>query len=178
MARFGVVKMIEAMALALSLVFGAHDAMVEANEAARYEQLALMEQQRQAALDDAAGEWDGEYGEWDNQWTEWDTSYYEWDTSYYEPSYDAPDLRRDGKVEANGTTFKWYSENVLPGAGLTDLNSNGRHVGEGGFVMDGDGYIAVASQDAVGTVVDTPWGAAKVYDWCETAGVTDVYVSW
>lgn len=93
---------------------------------------------------------------------------------------EAPDLRFSGVVEDNGRVFTWYSQNVLPGEGLAELNANGRHVGEGGYVMDADGYIAVASpwgQDQIGTVVETPWGLAKVYDACEGDSY-DVYTGW
>lgn len=69
-----------------------------------------------------------------------------------------------GVVSDESHVYTWYSERVLPGGGLDDLNANGRH-SEGGFVVDGDGYIAVASCDyEKGTIIDTPFGAAKVYD--------------
>ena len=60
----------------------------------------------------------------------------------------------------------------------TELNENGRHT-EGGFVKDGDGYIAVASCDyEKGTVLETPFGAAKVYDTGYLQpGQVDVYTS-
>lgn len=93
---------------------------------------------------------------------------------------EAPNLMFCGVVEDNGRVFTWYSQNVLPGEGLAELNANGRHVGEGGYVMDADGYIAVASpwgQDPIGTVVETPWGLAKVYDVCEGSSY-DVYTGW
>lgn len=106
---------------------------------------------------------------------------------YYEyvPPYDASDgispseFRFLGVIEGGGTTYTWYSQNVLPGAGLTELNQNGRNVGEGGFVYDGDGYIAVASSDhEMGTVLETPFGEAKVYDNGCAEGVVDVYTAW
>lgn len=74
----------------------------------------------------------------------------------------------DGVAYIGEQEFNWYSQNVMPGGGLDELNANGRHVDEStGFVVDGDGYIAVASpwgRDKVGTVVDTPYGQGKVYD--------------
>lgn len=74
----------------------------------------------------------------------------------------------DGVAYLGDTEFKWYSQNVKPGGGLDELNANGRHVdGSTGFVVDGDGYIAVASpwgRDEIGTVVETPYGQGKVYD--------------
>ena len=73
----------------------------------------------------------------------------------------------DGVAYIGETEFSWYSQNDLPGGGLTELNANGRHVNDDGLVVDGDGYIAVASpwgKDEIGTVVDTPFGQGKVYD--------------
>lgn len=91
---------------------------------------------------------------------------------------DASYFRRAGVIYGDdGTRYTWYSQNVLPGGGLTELNSNGRHVDEQGYIRDGDGYIAVASEDyAMGTVLDTPFGQAKVYDCGCASGTVDVYV--
>ncbi len=110
-----------------------------------------------------------------------DWSYYE-EPSYHE-DYEGSggiDLRSMGVVEDGGTTYTWYSENVLPGNGLHDLNNNGRTTNDEGFVVDGDGYIAIAAPDEsipIGTEVDTPWGAAKVYDYNDGYSY-DVYTSW
>lgn len=117
----------------------------------------------------------------------------EWEDYGYEPEYyepepyvepepagGTPDLRSMGVVESGGETFTWYSENVLPGGGLHDLNSNGRTTNDEGFVTDGDGYIAIASPDEsipIGTEVDTPWGTARVYDY-NPGDSWDCYVSW
>ena len=95
------------------------------------------------------------------------------ETYYAEPVYYGGNdygnpFKSDGVAYLDGREFNWYSQNVLPGYGLDELNANGRHVDEStGFVVDGDGYIAVASpwgQDEIGTVVDTPFGQGKVYD--------------
>ena len=89
------------------------------------------------------------------------------------------DLRSAGVVYQDGTRFTWYSENVLPGGGLTELNANGRTVDEQGFVVDSEGYIAVASgSHEIGETVSTPYGEGKVYDYCETPGTVDIYTSW
>lgn len=81
--------------------------------------------------------------------------------------------------DENGIRYTWYSENVLPGEGLYELNENGRWVDEYGYIRDGDGYLAVASEDyEKGTVVDTPFGLAKVYDCGCDYGTIDMYVSW
>lgn len=90
------------------------------------------------------------------------------------------DLKTQGRVDYNGHEFTWYSEKALPGEGLTELNANGRTVDDNGYVVDGDGYIAIASPwgiDPIGTIVETPFGMAKVYDVCEDDSY-DVYTSW
>lgn len=85
------------------------------------------------------------------------------------------EFRRAGVIYYNGYKFTYYSEKVLPGKGL---KIPGRH-SDGNFVRDGDGYIVLASCDLPkGTVVQTPFGAGKVYDYCPTSGTIDVYVSW
>ena len=92
----------------------------------------------------------------------------------------ASDFQYQGVIEGNGRVYTWYSERVLPGEGLTELNSNGRTVNDSGYVVDGEGYIAVASPygvDAIGTIIETPFGLAKVYDVCENDSY-DLYTSW
>lgn len=92
----------------------------------------------------------------------------------------ADEFRFQGVVESNDRTWTWYSERVLPGDGLDALNANGRTVNGSGYVVDADGYIAVASPwgvDSIGTVIETPFGPAKVYDVCEGDSY-DVYTSW
>lgn len=138
------------------------------------------------ATDYAGGQWDSE---WDTQWdTQWDTSYYEPQCAEpaWEPAWEpgngasegltADEFRWRGVVYGDdGTRYTWYSQNVLPGGGLEELNANGRHV-EGGYVVDADGYIAVASSDhGMGEVLDTPFGPAKVYDTGCAGGTVDVY---
>lgn len=115
-----------------------------------------------------------------------ETADYSDDYIYYEPVYTYTetnssgydnDFKRDGvRYGEDGTRYTWYSQNVLPGGGLTELNENGRHVNEQGYICDGDGYIAVASSDhPQGTVLDTPFGEAKVYDTGCASGTVDVY---
>lgn len=92
----------------------------------------------------------------------------------------AGDFQYRGILEDGGRTYSWYSEKVLPGDGLDELNGNGRTVNESGYVVDGEGYIAVASPwgvDEIGTVIETPFGLAKVYDECEDDRY-DIYTSW
>ena len=90
------------------------------------------------------------------------------------------DLKSAGVLyDEDGVRYTWYSQNVLPGGGLTELNSSGRTVDANGYVVDGEGFIAVASgEHAIGTTLETPFGNAKVYDYCETPGTIDVYTAW
>lgn len=88
-----------------------------------------------------------------------------YDGSYY-------DFLTAGIVYHNGNKFSYYSQSVLPGGGL---NIPGRHT-DGGFVRDGDGYICVANDAPIGSVVSTPWGDAKVYDRGTSGNHYDVYV--
>ena len=84
-------------------------------------------------------------------------------------------FKRDGKIYYNGYYYTYYSEKRLPGP---DLNIPGRH-SDGNYVRDADGYIVLASCDLPkGTIVQTPFGTGKVYDYCPTSGTIDVYVSW
>lgn len=92
-------------------------------------------------------------------------------------SYAPSDLMVSGVIDWGGYRWTWYSQRVLPGGGL---NIPGRHVDGSGYVCDGNGYICLASGSVgYGTVVNTPFGkAGKIYDFCETPGVMDVYVDW
>ena len=104
-----------------------------------------------------------------------------WEAASAEPAPSGgTDLQRDGVVYGgDGTRYTWYSEAVLPGGGLTELNANGRWTDADGYVRDGDGNLAVASSDyAKGTALDTPWGPAVVYDTGCPSGTVDVYVGW
>ena len=94
----------------------------------------------------------------------------------YDYSVSPSEFMVQGVVYADGFTYTWYSENVLPGGGL---DIPGRYTSEVGYVCDGAGYIVVASCDLdYGTVLETPFGMAKVYDICPESGIIDVYVSW
>ena len=144
------------------------------DEEIRYQQLAAIEESQQAA---AESEWAEPYQQW----------YESGVTAYYSASNDAfsaedgvtaAEFQWRGIVEDSEHFYTWYSERTLPGYGLTELNENGRW-SDGEFVRDGDGYIAVASCDhEKGEVIETPWGAAKVYDTGYLApGQIDVYTS-
>lgn len=168
------------IAVALALVL--QSANVEADEAARYEQLVQLTEAREAKAEESAETDEEEWYE-EQAWYGWYDAqvYQEWDANEYEASSDgitADEFRFQGVVYEGATRYTWYSQSILPGGGLDELNTNGRHV-EGGYVVDGDGYIAVASSDhEKGTVLDTPFGAAKVYDTGCASGTIDVYVGW
>lgn len=88
----------------------------------------------------------------------------------------ASHLRFHGVVYSGGRRYTWYSQNVLSGGGLS---IPGRHVGNGGLVMDKNCYVCVASSDhSRGTVLKTPYGLAKVYDCGCPYGTVDVYTNW
>ena len=113
-----------------------------------------------------------------------ESEYYEepsYEETYYQESYQSSDYGNSFKSAGvvygdDGTRYTWYSQRVLPGGGLTELNNNGRHVNDEGFVCDGDGYIAISSSDhEQGTIIDTPFGEGKVYDSGCASGTIDVY---
>lgn len=82
------------------------------------------------------------------------------------------DFMRAGVVHSDGNKYTYYSESVLPGGGL---KIPGRHT-SGGFVRDADGYIVLANDDPIGTVIETPWGTGRVYDRGTSGNHYDVYV--
>lgn len=94
-------------------------------------------------------------------------------TSY--STYSPSDLMNLGVIYDGGYKYTWYSEQVLPGGGL---DIPGRY-SDGNFVRDENGYICVASSDFdKGTILETPWGTAKVYDCGCASGTIDIYTSW
>lgn len=85
-------------------------------------------------------------------------------------------LRFLGVVYSGGWRYTWYSQNVLPGGGLS---IPGRHVGNAGLIMDKRNRVCVASSShRKGTVLNTPYGKAKVYDSGCDYGTIDVYTNW
>lgn len=89
--------------------------------------------------------------------------------------YTAGELKFHGVIYSGGWRWTWYSQNVLPGGGLS---IPGRHVDENGFICDENNRICLASEDlAYGTVVATPFGKEGcVYDCGCDYGTLDVYV--
>ena len=91
----------------------------------------------------------------------------------YSPEFTPEYLKEWGAVVDGGVKYTWYSQRVLPGGGL---DIPGRHVDENGYIVDGEGRIAVASSDLpIGTEVDTPFGDAVVYDTGCASGIVDIY---
>lgn len=90
--------------------------------------------------------------------------------------YSASDLKFRGAINWGGWRWTWYSQNVLPGGGLS---IPGRHVDENNYICDENGYICLASGSlAKGTVVDTPFGKqGKIYDCGCAANTLDVYTN-
>lgn len=79
-----------------------------------------------------------------------------------------------GVVNWGGYRFTYYSQQVLPGSGLA---IPGRHINEGGYVSDGDGFIVLAGSAPKGTVYETPFGyPGRIYDRGTTGNHLDVYI--
>lgn len=79
-----------------------------------------------------------------------------------------------GVVNWGGYKFTFYSQQVLPGGGL---QIPGRHVSDGGYVTDADGFIVLAGSAPKGTVYATPFGApGKIYDRGTHGNHLDVYI--
>lgn len=73
-------------------------------------------------------------------------------------------------VDEDGTNYTYYYDC------LGDLDIPGEYKDENGISYDADGYIVVASSDhEKGTVLDTPYGAARVWDTGCTSGTVDIY---
>ena len=88
--------------------------------------------------------------------------------------YTLKQLRFHGVIKWNGYKFTFYSQKVLPGGGL---RIPGRHVNEAGYVADKDGFIVLANNAPMGTVIPTPFGYwGKVYDRGTYGNHFDVYV--
>ncbi|MBQ1449882.1 MAG: hypothetical protein IIZ12_02980, partial [Eggerthellaceae bacterium] len=102
----------------------------------------------------------------------WEADYYE---DYYEPEYvysggysgsttTTLDELLNGQGRAydeNGTSYTWYYHDLGYGA----LDIPGETFDADGVSHDEDGYIVVATDAyAKDTVIETPYGDAKVYD--------------
>lgn len=128
-------------------------------------------------VEDIAEESEEEFYEEDEYFEEedsYESSAGDTDTEY-DVYYSAGELRFMGVIYAGGWRWTWYSQNVLPGGGLS---IPGRHVDENGFICDENDRICLASEDLeYGTVVKTPFGKEGcVYDCGCDYGTLDVYV--
>lgn len=88
--------------------------------------------------------------------------------------YSLAQFMTSGVIQWGGYKFTYYSQQVLPGPGLA---IPGRHVNDGGYVSDADGYIVLAGSAPKGTVYETPFGyPGKIYDRGTTGNHLDVYI--
>lgn len=95
----------------------------------------------------------------------------------YSGDYTTSDFVWMGVIKENGWKYTWYSQNELPGGGLT---IPGRHVGSDNLIHDEDGYIVVAANQkdlTSGDTVETPFGTGKVYDTGCSEGTIDIYTN-
>ena len=169
-----------AIAFALSLMANMHESFVTANETARYEQLAAMEESRQEEAEESE-EWDGG---WDESESYWDTSYWEpyYEPTYYEPTYYAPsyDQPTGGLTAQSGVNYHdgrretYYSSNVLYHYRTSEWT-----VDDEGFYRDSEGrYVVAASDMPQGSTFEGSKGECIVLDTGCDAGTTDYYVNW
>lgn len=92
--------------------------------------------------------------------------------------YECPLTRQAGVVYYGGHKETYYSENVLPGPGLSIPD---RHHGDDGTIRDADGYICVATDYSFlpyGSIIVTSLGPGKVYDTGCAWGTVDIYTCW
>ena len=96
--------------------------------------------------------------------------------TYAEPTYcNGSGLNPSSGVNYhNGWRETYYSSNVLYHYRTPEWT-----VDANGVYRDADGYVIVASSsDAQGSIVDTSFGAGKVYDTGCAEGTHDIYVNW
>lgn len=108
-------------------------------------------------------------------------TYQSYTPTYSEPTYtqqyqqNGSGLTKEGGINYyNGRTESWYSSNVLYHYRTPEWTA-----GADGVYRDADGYVVVAASDVpMGSVIDSSYGPAKVYDTGCAAGVTDIYTNW
>lgn len=91
--------------------------------------------------------------------------------------YSASQFRNMGVIYWGNWKWTYYSENILPGYGLS---IPGRHNDENGYICDENDYICLASSSlSKGVVIDTPFGKqGKIYDCGCAYDTIDVYTGW
>lgn len=82
------------------------------------------------------------------------------------------DFQSQGVIYQNGIRYTYYSSNVLYHYRTPEWTA-----GSDGIYRDSDGNVVVASGEyPQGSIVSTPFGQGKVYDYCGTANTVDIYV--
>lgn len=99
---------------------------------------------------------------------------------YTEPTYSQPTSNGTGLTRSGGVNYHngwketYYSSNVAYHYRTGEWTAD-----ENGVYRDAEGYVIVASSsDAQGAVVDTSFGAGKVYDTGCAEGTHDIYTNW
>ena len=142
-----------------------HSQCVDADEAVRYEQLAMLQAERAAAAVEVVDD------------TYYDEQAYYYDSGYYEPAWTAPSDGLNAWSGVNyhdGRTETYYSSNVLYHYRTSEWTLD-----EEGFYRDSDGYYVVAASDMEqGTTFEGSKGTCIVLDSGCADGVTDYYVGW
>ena len=83
-------------------------------------------------------------------------------------------LKSAGVVYFGGLRFTYYSSRVLYHYRTPEWHTNAS-----GMYCDAAGYLVCARSDVpMGTITETPWGTAKVYDCGCADGTVDMYVCW
>lgn len=158
----------ELVVLALSSCL--HAQCVQADEAVRYEQLAMLAERRAETAIEEEWYWEPQYQEYDV--TDW----------YGEPNDTLPadPVVSDGLNTFTGVNYHdgrtetYYSSNVLYHYRTPEWTLD-----DEGFYRDADGYYVVAASDMEqGATFTGSKGECKVYDCGCNEGVTDYYVNW
>lgn len=101
-------------------------------------------------------------------------NYYDTNQTYSYPSNSEGLTKASGINYHNGSRETWYSSNVLYHYRTPEWT-----VGSDGVYRDSEGYVIVARSDRQqGAIIDTSFGAGKVYDSGCAAGTTDIYTNW
>lgn len=138
------------------------------DEEIRYQQLASIEESRQAE-----SEWAEEYQQWYESGV---TAYYAQANDTFQADYGVSDGLNSftGVNYHEGRTETYYSSNVLYHYRTPEWTLD-----DEGFWRDSDGYYVVAASDMEqGATFTGSKGECKVYDCGCNEGVTDYYVNW
>lgn len=101
-------------------------------------------------------------------------NYYNTNQTYSYPGNSGELTKAGGVNYYNGSRETWYSSNVLYHHRTPEWT-----IGSDGVYRDAEGYVVVARSDRQqGAIIDTSFGAGKVYDSGCAAGTTDIYTNW